>query len=108
MLAYNPSEEGALYLFDDKSRELAIRQLHEDIPNQISEHGDSISVDEFYLGVYKETAVHSGDIHKVIIDNDDLEVLTPAGGERRTAHTIKTTDILRLKRQRSFFPMFPK
>ncbi len=108
MLAYNPAEEGALYLFDSESRELAIKQLHEDIPNQVSEHGDSISVDEFYLGVYKETAAHSGDIHKVIIDNDDLEVLTPAGGERRTTHTIKTSDILRLKRQRSFFPMFPK
>ncbi len=108
MLTYNPAEEGALYLFDDESRELAIAQLHEDIPNQISEHGDSIGVDEFYLGVYKETAAHSGDIHKVIIDNNDLEVLTPAGGERRAAHTIKTSDVIRLKRQRSFFPMFPK
>nr|WP_281720734.1 three-Cys-motif partner protein TcmP [Nitrosomonas nitrosa] len=107
MLSYNPAEEGALYLFDNESRELAIKQLHEDIPNQISEHGDSISVEEFYLGVYKATAAHSGDIHQVIIENNDLEVLTPAGGERRTAHTIKTSDIIRLKRQRSFFPMFP-
>ncbi len=108
MLSFNPAHEGGLYLFDKESRALAIDQLHEDIPNHIDEHGDSISVDEFYLGVYKETAAHSHDIHKVIIDNEDLEVLTPAGGTRRTAHTIKTSDILRLKKQRSFFPMFPE
>jgi len=108
MLAYNPAEDGLLYLFDGKSRELAKKQLHEDIPNHVLEHGDSIGVDEFYLGVYKATAAHSVDIHQVIIDNDDLEVLTPVGGQRRTAHTIKTSDIIRLKRQRSFFPMFPK
>lgn len=108
MLAYNPVEEGALYLFDDESRELAIKQLHEDIPNRISEYGDSMGVEEFYLGIYKETAAHSVDIQKVIIDNDDLEVLTPGGGERRAVHTIKTTDVVRLKTQRSFFPMFPR
>lgn len=108
MLAYNPAEEGTLYLFDQESREEAIKQLHTDIPNKVAEHGDSLSVDEFYLGVYKETAAHSADIHKVIIENDDLEVLTGAGGERRAAHTIRTSDTIRLKTQRSFFPMFPK
>ena len=108
MLAYNPTEEASLYLFDDDSRALAIEQLHGDIPRHISEHGDSISVDEFYLGVYKETAAHSQDIHKVIIENDDLQVLTSTGGERRKAHTIKTSDIIRIKDQRTLFPMFPK
>lgn len=108
MLSYSPSEEAALYLFDVESRELAIAQLHQDIPNHVLEHGDAIGVEEFQFNIYKETAAHSGDIHKVIIDNDDLEVLTPTGGERRTAHTIKSSDIIRLKKQRSFFPMFPK
>jgi hypothetical protein len=36
-----------------------------------------------------------------------LEVITEqGGGERRKANTIKTSDILRLKQQRSFFPVF--
>ncbi|MBK6897501.1 MAG: three-Cys-motif partner protein TcmP [Alphaproteobacteria bacterium] len=108
MLSFNPAEEGMLYLFTDEAREQAIKQLHEDIPNTILEHGDSLGVEEFHLSVYKETPAHSRDIHQVLIDNDDLEVLTPTGGERRTAHTIKTGDTIRLKRQRSFFPMFPK
>ena len=108
MLAYDPNEEVSLYLFDEESRELAIRQLHDDIPKLISQHGDSVDIDEFYLSVYKETASHSDDIHKVIIENDDVEALTLAGGERRKPHTIKSTDVIRLKRQRSFFPMFPE
>lgn len=108
MLSFNPVEEGMLYLFTNESREQAIRQLHQDIPNTILEHGDSLGIEEFLLTVYKETPAHSRDINQVIIDSDDLEVLTPTGGERRTAHTIKTGDTIRLKRQRSFFPMFPK
>ncbi|MEL6365485.1 MAG: three-Cys-motif partner protein TcmP [Pseudomonadota bacterium] len=108
MLSFNPAEDGMLYLFTDEAREQAIKQLHEDIPNKISEHGDSLGVEEFHLCVYKETPAHSRDINKVIIESDDLEVRTPTGGERRTAHTIKTVDTIRLKRQRSFFPMFPR
>ncbi len=108
MLSFNPVEEGMLYLFTNESREQAIKQLHQDIPNTILEHGDSLGVEEFLLTVYKATPAHSRDINQVIIDSDDLEVLTPTGGERRTAHTIKTGDTIRLKRQRSFFPMFPK
>jgi hypothetical protein len=45
------------------------------------------------------------DVHAVIIDNPDLEVITDSGGERRKANTIRATDTLRIKRQRSF-PIF--
>jgi hypothetical protein len=47
------------------------------------------------------------DINSAIIENPDLEVITEqGGGERRKANMIKTSDILRLKQQRSFFPFF--
>lgn len=106
MLSYNPDEEGSLYLFDDGSRSRAVDQLHEDIPRMISHHGDVLTIEEFNLGVYKETAAHSADIQKVLIENPELEVLTERGGERRRPNTISGSDTVRLKTQRGFYPMF--
>jgi three-Cys-motif partner protein len=107
MLAYDPSHEGgALYLFDMSGRQNAHSQLLEDIPRVVSECGDVIGVGDFYESIYNATAAHADDIHHAMIDNPDIEVITLVGGERRSANTIVTTDILRLKRQISFFPMF--
>jgi three-Cys-motif partner protein len=107
MLAYNPSHDaGELYLFDDPGRERARTQLLDDIPRLISESGDAISVEELYAAVYKLTPAHSDDVHTAMIGSPDLEVITPAGGERRKAGTITVGDTIRLKRQGSFFPMF--
>lgn len=105
MLAYDPDEEAKLYLFDDNSRERAVDQLHEDIPRLISDHGDALTIEDFNLQVYKETAAHSSDIQSVLIENSDLEVLTAKGGERRSANAIRAEDTLRLKTQRGF-PLF--
>jgi hypothetical protein len=33
-------------------------------------------------------------------------VITPAGGERRSAKAIDAGDVLKLKDEKSFFPMF--
>ena len=107
MLAYDPShDDGSLYLFDLSGREAAHAQLVEDIPRVVSECGDVIGVGDFYESIYNATAAHADDIHRAMIDNPDIEVITQAGGERRSANTIATTDLLRLKRQISFFPMF--
>jgi hypothetical protein len=43
--------------------------------------------------------------------NDDhrrfrQELITEAGGQRRKANTIVVGDVIRLRRQRSMFPMF--
>jgi three-Cys-motif partner protein len=100
MLAYSPShEDGSLYLFNETAREAAKAQLLVDIPRMISEFGDTLSVSDFYLEAYNETPAHSDDIHAAILDNPDLEVITPAGGERRRSHTISLEDTIRLKRQ---------
>ena len=107
MLSYDPShEDGVLYLFDLSGREGARTQLLTDIPRLISEAGDVIRVGEFYEGIYNATPAHTDDIHQAIIDNPDVQVITPAGGERRSAKAIEAGDVLKLKEQRSFFPMF--
>lgn len=107
MLSYNPEdEEGQLHLFDEDSRESSKKELFEDIPKLIAASGDALVVDEFYRVAYSETPAHSDDIHSVIIENPDIEVITETGGERRKPNTIKPSDTLKLKNQKSFFSMF--
>ena len=107
MLSYDPAhDDGSLYLFDVSGRENARDRLASDIPRLISDSGDALEVGEFYEGIYNSTPAHSGDIHRAIIDCPDLEVLTPTGGERRKPNTIGVGDVIKLKTQRSFFPMF--
>ena len=106
MLSYDPSHDGALYLFDVNGREAAKAQLYDDIPRLLTDLGDVINVGEFYENIYNMTPAHMDDVHAAMIANPDLEVITPGGGARRTANTISTDDTLRLKAQRSFLPMF--
>jgi len=107
MLSYDPNHDsGSLYLFDMPGRSSAKDQLTEDIPRLVSEFGDAIEVRTFYESIYNATPAHTDDIHSAIIDSPDLEVITEAGGERRKPNTIIAGDIIRIKNQRSFFPMF--
>ncbi|MBB5051786.1 hypothetical protein HNQ36_001740 [Afipia massiliensis] len=108
MLSYDPSEaDSMLYVFDEAGRAEAKKQLHDDIPRLITNYGDALLVGDFYASIYNATPAHMLDINSAIIENPDLEVITEqGGGERRKANTIRTSDILRLKQQRSFFPIF--
>jgi hypothetical protein len=107
MLNYDPQHhEGSLYLFDLDGRKAAHTLLLDDIPRMISNAGDVLPVSEFYASAYNATPAHSDDIHRAIIESPDIEVITAEGGERRKAHTITPSDILKLKAQKSFFPMF--
>jgi hypothetical protein len=109
MLSYDPAHEsGSLYLFDLSGRSLARKQLMEDIPRVVSDFGDAIRVGGFYESIYNATPAHMDDIHAAIMENDDLEVMTESGAHRRKANTIAVGDILRLKNQRTLFPMFPR
>lgn len=107
MLSYNPQDEGQLYLFNKDSRKSAKESLHDDIPKLVAESGDTLSMEDFYATAYSETPAHSDDIHEMIIENPDMQVITDSGGERRHAHTIKAGDTLKLKSQKSMFFMFP-
>lgn len=107
MLSYDPRhDEGMLYLFDVSGRASAKDQLLGDIPRLITESGDAMSVMDFYESIYNVTPAHTDDVHAAIIENPDLEVITPIGGERRKANTIGVNDVIKVKTQRSFFPMF--
>lgn len=107
MLSYNPNCEGQLYLFDKSSREAAKEALYDDIPRFVAESGDALSMHEFYVSAYSETPAHSEDIHEIIMSNEDMEVITESGGRRRQANTIKPSDTLKIKSQKSFFFLFP-
>lgn len=107
MLSYDAHDDSAmLYLFDERGRAEAKKQLYDDIPRLISRFGDAIKVGDFYESIYNDTPAHTDDIHFAVIENPDLEVITDGGGGRRKANTIKATDILRLKRQLSFLKFF--
>ncbi len=106
MLSYNPSEEGKLYLFEKEDRISAKMQLLEDIPRFVSESGDAMVIRDFYEAAYSATPAHKDDIHAAMLESEDLEVLTPSGGERRKISKISPDDTLRLKNQRSFFTFF--
>ena len=106
MLSYDPSNEGKLYLFDANSRDASKNDLYDDIPRFIAEAGDALSMHEFYEAAYSETPAHSEDIHEMIIENEDIEVITDSGGSRRKPNAIKPNDTLKLKIQPSFFPIF--
>jgi three-Cys-motif partner protein len=107
MLSFDPAHDGnALYLFDISGRAEAKRQLSEDIPRLVMEFGDAVGVNEFYDSIYNMTPAHMDDIHTAIIENPDLEVITELGGERRKANTIGPSDVIRMRQQRSFFPLF--
>jgi three-Cys-motif partner protein len=107
MLSFDPAHDrNALYLFDFSGRKEARKQLSEDIPRLVTDFGDTIGVSEFYENIYNMTPAHMDDVHAAIIENPDLEVITEQGGERRRANTISWGDTLRIKQQRSFFPMF--
>lgn len=107
MLSYDPDhDKGMLYLFDSSGRTSAKEQLFEDIPRLVTESGDAVTVMDFYESIYNITPAHADDVHAAIIENPDLEVITPAGGERRKANTIGVNDVIKIKTQRSFFPLF--
>lgn len=109
MLSFAPSDEqGTLHLFDQNGRIHSKNQLMDDIPKLVNEFGDVLNVGTFYENVYNITPAHSDDINSTLIENPDLEIITPVGGERRKANTISVEDVIRLKRQRSFFPMFSR
>lgn len=107
MLAFDPAhDEGSLYLFDVSGRTRAKEQLLEDIPRLVTEFGDAVSVSQFYSSIYNMTPAHMDDIHGAMIENTDLEIVTETGGERRKHNTIRPDDTLRMKKQRTMFPLF--
>lgn len=109
MLYFDPTQgSGELYLFNEEARKSSSEQLFEDIPRLVTTYGDTIEMQFFYETIYNMTPAHSDDIHEAMIRNPDIEVITSKGGERRKADKIKRDDVLKLRNQKTFFPMFFK
>ncbi len=103
MLHYDPLYSGNLYLFDQDGRLDAREQLLDDIPRILSPDGDGLAIASFYRRIYNLTPAHADDIHRALIDNPDVSVATPNGGQRRSRDAIRPDDIVSLRRQTSFF-----
>lgn len=103
MLSYDPAKEGQLYLFDDTARKHAFEQLCDDIPRLVLETGDTMEVGDFYDAAYNTTPAHADDINRALIESEDIEIFTEAGGERRTPNNIAANDIIKVKRQLRLF-----
>ncbi len=106
MLSYDPQDKVQLYLFNKNSRQSAKEALYDDIPRFVAESGDTLSMHDFYAAAYSETPAHSDDIHEMIMKNPDMEVITETGGKRKQPNTIKASDTLKLRSQKSMFFMF--
>ena len=103
MLRFDPLHSGNLYLFDQDGRLEAREQLLDDIPRVISPYRDGLAVASFYQRIYNTTPAHADDIHRALIDNPDVSVVTPNGGQRRSRRAIHPDDVLSLRRQTSFY-----
>jgi hypothetical protein len=97
-----------LYLFDMSGRADAKTQLLEDIPQLVIDFGDAVQVGQFYETIYNMTPSHMDDIHAAMMESPDLEVVTTDGGVRRRPNGIRADDTLRMKSQRTLFPLFLK
>ncbi len=106
MLEYDPRHDGMLHIFDDEARNAARNELSEDIPRLLSEKGEGIKMENFWIEIYNQTPAHSDDINHAIFERPDVEVLTPNGNPRRKWHTINAKDFLRRKKQKLFYFMF--
>ncbi len=106
MLHYDPRYDGNLYLFDEEGRATARSQLLDDIPRVLSTLDDGLPMASFYERIYNITPAHADDIHGALIDNPDIVVATPNGGQRRVGQSIRADDTVSLRRQRSFFPFW--
>ena len=106
MLYFDPEYDGSLYLFDDDGRIRARNQLFDDIPRLLSGTKSGVKMSSFYESIYNMTPAHADDVHRVLIENPDIAVVTRSGGERRVGSTISAEDVVKLRRQTSFFPMW--
>ncbi len=85
MLTYDPAHETGHCTVRPcgTRRQLERAQLLDDVPALHRGTGDAVGVGDFYETIYNATPAHKDDNHRAIIDNPDIAVITPAGGERR-------------------------
>ena len=110
MLSYNSTEQDSfLYKFDMAASEQTKQQLLIDIPQFVSNYGDTIPMLDFFNDIYNQTPASSNIIKQSLIDIPDIKIIKEDGGVRRSAKSINTkSDTIILKDQKSFFSFFIK
>lgn len=89
------------YLFGRDDIERGRKRLEEDLPQFLFKpaHLEGISFNDFMESTYNETPLKSEVIKGVLINHEDIEILTPNGNKRSSIKRIGTSDIVRAKRQ---------
>ncbi len=108
MLKYTSGQDGiGLFDFSEMARKKSIEKLHSDIPKFISESDNGMLISDFKDKIYNNTPAHSDDINNVLIESQDIKVLTDKKHPRRSANTITNPDFIELNKQKSFYFFTP-
>lgn len=102
MLCSDPGKSVSLYLFDQNGRESARCNLYNEIPAELSKIGRNTLMGGFLTKIYKDSVSHKQDILGSMLSNPDIEIVTEAGGRRRSEAGITFKDTIVLKPQKSF------
>jgi len=90
------------YSFDEIALKQTIESVVGDMPRLINERPDGIRFGDFYKLVANETPATSDILKKaseILIDGNEVEVISESGSSRRSVNTIKDSDILRIPNQ---------
>ena len=94
-----------LHLFGSYTRNISFEELTYDIPWHIDKNHGEMTVLDFYRSAYNQTIAHSEDIDRAMINSSEVDIVTPKGNSRRSVKQISSSDIVRMKCQRSFYFM---
>lgn len=90
------------FSFDEIANKQTLQSLVNEMPELIHDSVDGISFGEFYKNVSNSTPATSEHIREcaeILIEGKELEIKSVDGKQRRSAKTIKDTDIVTLPKQ---------
>lgn len=105
MLGYdpnNPPPGSQAYIFDDQALDRTLYQMQDDLPPLVYAYGEGVQLWKFFADTANDAPVDAEVLKQGVISLAEigaLEILTPAGGGKRSIATLKLNDIIRVPRQ---------
>lgn len=105
MLGYDPKNAPAgtqAQFFDDQALDRTLYQMQDDLPPLVYAYGEGVQLWKFFADTANDAPVDAEVLKQGVISLAEigaLEILTPAGGEKRSIATLKVDDIIRVPRQ---------
>lgn len=113
MFGYDPRQDDSLlgmtdmfsnseYTFDEMAKQQTLKSILVEMPELIYEYKNGISFGEFYRVVANTTPAtteHIRECAQLLIEANELEIKSTNGNVRRSANTIKDSDIVTLPSQ---------